>query len=347
MEYTDEQLKRAISGWIAANNATLAENAVMPHYSCRHRSRIQAIAEIQQKRESRKRILRNIAGTAAMLLLVLGTVVFTSSEAYSAVRNWLAEVRNKLFYQSIINTEDDHAVVICTLGNLPEGFERVGSYHSGYSGRSIYRNHETGEYLQFEYTKSTEKQVAEIEKKGESAGVFSESGDETRYYYIERDGECSLFWYDPDHDLIFNVESNLSIDALSGPCANVRFRLPVYGPAWLPEGYTEVPEMRSTVYPWVIMRFTNDRGEDLVFSCHDMAKSNGFITDLLVENVEYERLEIDGNDAIYSPGIGTVKENDLIIVDDKNNLVFCISATLDRETLIKIAGSIRCTETEW
>ncbi len=95
------------------------------------------------------------------------------------------------------------------------------------------------------------------------------------------------------------------------------------------------------------MRFTKDRGEDLVFSCHDMAKSNGFITDLLVENVEYESLEIDGNDAIYSPGIGTVKENDLIIVDDKNNLVFCISATLDRETLIKIASSIRCTETEW
>ena len=347
-EFTDEQLKTAAAGYLKAEAAVLAAGATLPLYSKRHNDRMQHILAAYRRKTSRRRTRRSIAAALAVLVLSFGILTAVSPTVYAAVESWTLNIYNKIVDYRFSHTSDDHAFLICAPAKLPEGFVRTENYRSGYYCRSTYKNAETGDYLRFEYRRPTEKQITDIERRGKEAELLLESGI-IKKYYVQTSKSSKLFWYDPQHELVFYVESSLGRQELASAFENVSMRLPMYGPTWLPEGYKEMEEERIVDSSCIELVYADSEGEPAIgIGCYNRATFFGLSVDGLGDDVsETEKLMINGNVAFYHPGTENDPSVSLIMIDEHNHLVIWIDALLGKDDLIRLTESIKCTESEW
>ena len=345
--FTDEQLKTAIAGYLLAESAALPANAPLPLYSQSHKDRMQDIFAAYRRKTSRRRTRRSIAAALAVLVLSFGILTAVSPTVYAAVESWTLNIYNKIVDYRFSHTSDDHAFLICAPAKLPEGFIRTENYRSGYYCRSTYKNAETGDYLRFEYRRPTEKQIADIEKRSADAELLLESGI-IKKYYTRSKKSSKLFWYDPQQDLVFYVESSLGKEDLASAFDTISMRLPMYEPTWLPEGYKEIEKEHEVNAAYIRLVFADESGETTTyFGCYNMSIISGIAIDKLGDDVITEELFIEGKEAFYHPGTENEPGNNLIIIDMKNDLAFEIYSMLPKEDIVEIANSIKCTETEW
>ena len=345
--FTDELLKEAIAGYLKAEAAELPENAPLPLYSQAHKERMQSIFAAFRRKDLRKKTRLSIAAALAVFVLSVGMLAAVSPSVYAALESWTLNISNRIVDYRFAHTEDDHAFIICAPGSLPEGFVRTDNYHSGYYTRSTYKNEETGDYLRMEYRRPTEKQKAKVENRGASAELLTDMNRIFKYY--EQSGETSnLFWYDPYRELVFSVETSLGKDILKESFETMDMRLPLYEPTWIPEGYKEIVEERMNDAISVGLLFADqDSQPTIVYDCYDMASFNGLAVERLGDDVETEKLIINGNVAFYHPGTEHAPGNDLIMIDEDNNLVLTISSLLSKEDAVEMMRSVICTEVAW
>ena len=346
-EFTDEQLKTAIAGYLQAETAALPNNAPLPLYSQKYKDRMQSIFAAYRRKTSRRKTWRSIAAVLAVFVLSFSALTAASPTVYAAVESWTLNIYNKIVDYRFSHTDGGRVFLICAPGSLPNGFVRTENYRSGYYCRSTYKNAATGDFLRIEYRIPTEKQIADIEKRSASAELLLEDGIIKKYYTQTSKGS-KLFWYDPQQSLVFYVESSLGKESLAAAFKIVSMRLPMYEPTWLPEGYTEIAEERVIDRSGIDLVYADANGEPAIgFGCYDMSVFNGLIVDRLGDDVDTEKMMINGNSAFYHPGTENTPAGTIVMMDEKNHLVIWINALLNKESLVSLTESIECTESEW
>ena len=344
---SDEILKKAVISYCEALCASEQREAPVHSFSELYSIRIQKLIAVVRRRRRVKQIMRNVLVAAVCMLIIAGAVVVSSPTAYAAVRSWTINIYNKLVDYTFNHTEDDHAAIICAPADLPEGFELAETYHSGYYTRKLYKN-SSGSYIRLEYRKPTDTQKARIEKRSaEAERVTTANG--VPMSYLQGSSKNELFWYDADRSLVFSVESNLDKDALLDCFSSVSYRLPLYEPTWLPEGYKEVQRMEHYPYYDIIYAVS-----DLDFSQHvilysycDIAETDGVVIDRLGDDVVVEGVRINGILGKYYPHTDGMEGGDFILINEKDKLIYMIESDLDKNLILRLAESIMCVEESW
>ena len=235
-------------------------------------------------------------------------------------------------------------MIICDPAGLPEGFVKAETYHSGYYTRKLYKNAETGDYIRFEYRKPTQAQVDRLEKRGQKAEPVTAANGVPMYYAAGSPNE--LFWYDADRKLIFSVESNLNRNMLLSSFASVDYRLPLYEPAWLPEGYEGID--KTDYYPNYDITYYNPATDSYIYySYSDLAETDLITIDQLGEDVIVEDVIINGEQSHYFPSANGNQDGDLVYIFETENIVIILTTDIGIDNCVRFAESIRCTESSW
>ena len=341
--FTEEELRSAVYAYGEAWRKSCPSEDPGHVFSELYKSRKTGVLSASRKRQARLRIWQSIASVFIVLVLAFGMVLAASPTVRAAVLNWTVNVYNRIIDYRFYHNEDDHAFLICDPGSIPEGFVRTEEYHNGYYARKVYTDPDTGSYIKLEYRKPTESQIKSMEKQAASAELFLEDGV-IKKYFTQKGAKYKLFWYDPQRNLVFHADSNLDKATLADCFKTINFRLPLYEPAWLPEGYEEIDRTNGFLNQMMIYMCSN---QTVVYEYSDMAEMSIVSIEHLHHETEIEHLVINGSEGYYHPHEAGREGGDLIIIDENNKLVFMIEANISRDEIIKVSESIVCTETDW
>lgn len=116
--------------------------------------------------------------------------------------------------------------------------------------------------------------------------------------------------------------------------------LPTVKFGWLPEGFAEerVDDIGG-VNGHLVYLFTKDE-EAIVFTCQIMQSGTKHI--IFDEDAVSEKTEVNGLPADYYQSLIDGDSNVLVWIDNDNGVIYDLNACLDKETMIKIAESIKC-----
>lgn len=340
-EYTDNDLRLAVAAYCRDLCADETDYDPGHVFSDLYNERIRKILAVSRRQIHRRRVLHIAASIFIVLMLAFGAVMAFNEPVRATVINWTINIYNKLVDITFNHSEDDHAYIICTPGELPEGFELAENYHSGYYTRKVYKNAE-GQYIKLEYRKPTEVQKRRIDKRGTSSEIITSSMG-VQMFLSAGNGKCDLFWYDADRDLAFYVESNLDSNTLIRCFDILQMRLPLYEPTWLPDGYEEVNDFSGFLTHYIDYYYPKT-GDYIYYGYSDMAETDMVFIDKLGDDIVVDQLLINGNQAYIFPETEGTFGSDLIIIDETNHIVFTISSMLEREDLLILAESITCKE---
>lgn len=340
---TDTQLKKGLLAYLDACSAKVPAGMQEPLFSVQHDSRMRLILSAGKRRESRRNIRRSAAAVLLVLVLSFSMVMAFSAEARAGFQGWFIKIRKDLIQYEFNHTMDDRAYIICAPGSLPEGFEKAETTIKDNYTLKLYKNDLSGDTIRFEYSNATETMIAEVNRQKASAELLLKDGIIEKYC-IQDGNNCRVFWHDPQRRLVFFVDSSLDKSALASCFKTMNFRLPLYEPTWLPEGFEEVD--KEMIYPSVDLLYMKS-DEMLLFTYYDIAELEGIDIDRLGDSVDYKKMTINQLPAYYFPASKRVFGSDLVIVDEENNLVYIVCAILPEDVLVSIAESIVCSEIEW
>ena len=355
--FTEEQLRSAVIEYAEALYASdperVPEHIFSERYETRKRQIIEMARELGSKRRRRavlRKTLRSAAAAAIVVIISFALVMTFSQTVRAAVLNWFVETYNKIIYFRFDHEEDGKGVIICEPGDLPEGFVRTSAERSGSHAVKTYKDPETGEYIIFEYYRPSEDQIREAQKPADASETYL-IFDYYEAYYTES-GRCrQLRWYDPDRDLVFCAGSDINDkEAFINAFKEIDLRLPHYEPDWIPEGYEEYE--RSDDYPSFCIHYSDKEGRrPIYYYVYDMAESDMIFVQKGVgeetDDAVYEKIQIGSMPAYYCPPTEHDGGAELIIIDEKDHFIYCITADLSEEELIRMAESIKCSETSW
>lgn len=340
-EFSEKDLKLAVAAYCREFCAPEPEYDPGHVFSARYNEQIRKILSMSRRQIYMKRALRMAASLFIVLMLSFGAVMLMNGSARAAFANWTVNIYNRIVDITFTHTGDDHAYIICTPGELPEGFELAENYHSGYYTRSLYKNAE-GQYIKLEYRRPTEKQKQRIEARGAGAET-AVSAQGVKMFLEEGRNVSHLFWYEPHQDLAYYVESDLDRETFLRCFDTLNIRLPLYEPTWLPEGYKETE--RNDFYPgFDIDYYSQDSDSYIYFGYSDAAETDLVFFDHLGKEIYVEHIKINNNQGLFSPSADGKPGGDLVVIDEKNHLVFVISAVIERSEIVRLAESIICKE---
>ena len=346
-DFSELELKNAFcaygEAWCAAAPVFDSAHVFSDSFE-RQKFNILGLGNKQFKRENGMKALKKAVAIIIVILAISGAVLSIPS-VYAALRNWTVEIYNKYIDFTFVHSDDDHAVIIAQPGNLPDGFELAENYHNGYYTRSIYEDSEGKTYLQFEYSKPTEVQKQKIERRGKKADeVIFDVG--IKAYFVSSESRNRLFWYDEERDLFFNVISNIGKYELLECFPTVSYRLPYYGPEWIPDGYEETG--RYDVYPEYIIEYRNKAEDSFIYlTYNDLAEYGGMTAFFGGNEIDYDVIETGTCFYYYASPVKEDSYSDILWFDEEHKLIFSVNAMLDKESLLRFAKSIRCLESDW
>lgn len=337
-EFSEKDLKLAVAAYCRDLCAPEPEYDPGHVFSKRYNDQIRKILSMSRRQIYMKRALRMAASLFIVLMLSFGAVMLMNGSARAAFVNWTVNIYNRIVDITFTHTGDDHAYIICTPGELPEGFELAEYYHIGYYTRSLYKKAE-GQYIKLEYRRPTEKQKQRIEAR--SAGAETAVSAQGVKMFLEEGRNVShLFWYEPHQDLAYYVESDLDRETLLRCFDTLNMRLPLYEPTWLPSRYEETDRIYDYPYNYIVYTDVNNPELLLLFYYSDMAE-----TDLITiwkghDDIEPESIALNNCNAfLFLPSKNDIG-SELVWVDETNNLVFVLSGELSKEDIVSIANSV-------
>ena len=340
-EFSEKDLKLAVAAYCRDLCAPEPDYDPGHVFSERYNEQIRKILSMSRRQIYMKRALRMAASLFIVLMLSFGAVMLMNGSARAAFVNWTVNIYNRIVDITFTHTGDDHAYIICTPGELPEGFELAEYYHIGYYTRSLYKNAE-GQYIKLEYRRPTEKQKQRIEAR--SAGAETAVSAQGVKMFLEEGRNVShLFWYEPHQDLAYYIESDLDRETLLRCFDTLNMRLPLYEPTWLPEGYEQEGLYESMTSTYI--NYYNEMTDEYIYYGYsDYASTDLVGVDRLGEETIVENISINGCQGYFFPKTDKVMDNDMIIIDNANNLVFTITSMLDKSEMITLAESITSKE---
>ena len=149
----------------------------------------------------------------------------------------------------------------------------------------------------------------------------------------------------------FRAESDLPSEELIQAFSALDWHLPEYGPTWIPEGFELIDEYRDPANSAFIY-YNAESGDVITFEYSDYGETDS-LTGILTDADHLEAVFINGHKAVLgytdpnSPDFDPSEINngtDLTWADDDIMLIFSISGSPNRETILRFAESIKAIE---
>ena len=288
---------------------------------------------------------RIVRAAACILLAALlgGTVLAISPEARAAFVGWVREVYETWFVYKYHGKNYESGDVVYRPSWLPDGYTETSTPDLYEQEVIVYKNAD-GSLLIFGYSQNAmdlyvsrdEAIIRQTTVRGNAAEL---------YLYEIEDAFSSLVWTDADSGLIFWITSTLdgetmvkiaeSVTAQEVPKTQV-----IYRPAWIPDGYYEASRVETDTQTTIIYE-DNDNHLITFYYVRDADATSIYleqkgveIKSVLISNI-FADLYLDEDEE---------NANSLVWVDEKNGVLFWISANCNEEELIKIAESVTAQE---
>lgn len=118
--------------------------------------------------------------------------------------------------------------------------------------------------------------------------------------------------------------------------------LPLYGLGWIPEGFEETDVLYIDIYYKAI--YINPKTDQLFVFEYDYMDDGTVPMVIPDEEINLEKTKINGMPADFYQAPKDEDTNILFIFDEESNICFTISASIDRDTMFKIAEHIYLAE---
>lgn len=119
--------------------------------------------------------------------------------------------------------------------------------------------------------------------------------------------------------------------------------LPLYGLGWIPEGFEETDVFHIDIYYKVM--YTNPETNQLFVFEYGYMDTGTVPMVIPDEEINLEKTKINGRIADFYQAPRDEDTNILILLDEESNICFSIAASIDRDTMFKIAEHIYLVET--
>ena len=288
---------------------------------------------------------RIVRAAACILLAALlgGTVLAISPEARAAFVGWVREVYETWFVYKYHGKNYESGDVVYRPSWLPDGYTETSTPDLYEQEVIVYKNAD-GSLLIFGYSQNAmdlyvsrdEAIIRQTTVRGNAAEL---------YLYEIEDAFSSLVWTDADSGLIFWITSTLDGETMvkiaeSVTAQEVPKMQVIYRPAWIPDGYYEASRVETDTQTTIIYE-DNDNHLITFYYVRDADAASIYleqkgveIKSVLISNI-FADLYLDENEE---------NANSLVWVDEKNGVLFWISANCNEEELIKIAESVTAQE---
>lgn len=118
--------------------------------------------------------------------------------------------------------------------------------------------------------------------------------------------------------------------------------LPLYGLGWIPEGFEETDVLYIDIYYKAI--YINPKTDQLFVFEYDYMDDGTVPMVIPEDDINLEKTKINGMPADFYQAPKDEDTNILFIFDEESNICFTISASIDRDTMFKIAEHIYLAE---
>ena len=118
--------------------------------------------------------------------------------------------------------------------------------------------------------------------------------------------------------------------------------LPLYGLGWIPEGFEETDVLYIDIYYKAI--YINPKTDQLFVFEYDYMDIGTVPMVIPEDDLNLEKTKINGMPADFYQAPKDEDTNILFIFDEESNICFTISASIDRDTMFKIAEHIYLAE---
>lgn len=118
--------------------------------------------------------------------------------------------------------------------------------------------------------------------------------------------------------------------------------LPLYGLGWIPEGFEETDVLYIDIYYKAI--YINPKTDQLFVFEYDYMDDGTVPMVIPEDDINLEKTKINGMPADFYQAPKDEDTNILFIFDEESNICFTISASIDRDTMFRIAEHIYLAE---
>ena len=302
------------------------------------------IQEETQSKRTRYRILRRVAAVFLVILLGSGTWLGADVEARAAFLSWFREVVGDSVRYSYAGDVPEENIADYRCSWLPDGVEAAEVEISDTSGHVIYTSQED-DFAVFSYSYMhsgtalhlfpTEEEMVHtpMQINGMRADFYEESGE---------NDSCFIIWFDEENRIFFDINSNMSKEDTIGMAQSVQQGLalqlmPQYTCTWLPEGY----HARELAWGSHSRTISCLKGRNHIRLDYEYQEGRSAREVFRIEEYsERKTVSVQGNDAVLymntQPG-----EHTLVWADESSGIAFCLEATENEETMLRVAEAIK------
>ena len=301
----------------------------------------------QEKGQHKKRKRSPLQRVAAVFLAVLigsGTWLGVDVEARAAFISWFREFVGDSVVYSYVGDVPEKNITNYHCSWLPEGVEVTEVDASDTSGHVIYTSPDD-DFAVFSYTYMhsgtalhlfpTEEELVHTEM--QINGMHADFYEEPCENY-----SCFIIWFNEENQIFFDINSNMSKEDTIRMAESIQEGLalelmPEYACTWLPEGY-QARELSWGSHSRTISCLNDQDHIRLDYEYHDGQNAEELFG--IDEYAESKSVTVWGQDATLYLNTDD-DEHSLVWADTESGIAFCLEATEDEETMLRVAEAIK------
>lgn len=298
--------------------------------------------QVQQKKK-RRTPLQRVAAVFLAILIGSGTWLGVDAEARAAFVSWFREFTGDSAVYTYVGEVPEKDITNYHCAWLPDGVEAMEVDVSDTSGNVVYFSLE-GDFAVFSYTYMHSGTALHLFPSGEEL-VHSEmqiNGMHADFY--EEPGEnysCCIVWFDEANKTFFSINGNLSKEETIHMAESVQEGLALelmqeYTLMWLPEGY-RAHELAWGSHSRIISCLNGEDHIRLDYELYDGGSAEDVFG--IDEYAERKTATVSGQEAILYLNTDE-DEHSLVWADEAAGVAFCLEATEDEETMLRVAEAV-------
>lgn len=300
-----------------------------------------------QRRKKRRSPLQRVAAVFLAILIGSGTWLGVDAEARAAFVSWFREFTGDSAVYTYVGEVPEKDITNYHCSWLPEGVEAMEVDASDTSGHVVYISEEN-DFAVFSYTYMHSGTALHLFPTGEEL-VHTEmqiNGMHADFY--EEPGEnysCCIVWFDEANKTFFDINGNLSKEETIRMAESVQAGLalelmPEYTLTWLPDGY-RARELSWGSHSRTISCLNEENHIRLDYEMQDGKSAEEVFG--IDEYAERKTVTVLGQDAILYLNTDE-DEHSLVWADEAAGIAFCLEATEDEETMLRVAEAVSVAE---
>lgn len=348
MKITDEMLYQKVAEardlWLDAT----VNNMDVPHheYPAEFKATVKKQANLEKKQRKAKKTIRRVAAVFLACLIGSSTWLGFDVEARAVFVRWMKEMVGLSALYTYSGESPRTPVSDYRFGWTPEGMMPVDLAGDDVLAYVLYMGVDgycTLTYQQMSESTNTQLNLGVEDMTHEVVDINGMYGD--CYVTVGDNYSCDVIWFDETSGVAFTASGSLPKESILRMAESVELgvameMLPEYICSWLPEGYDVISFSKGT-QGRIKNYHTGSDDKPLIRMDYKVPKDKSLQEQFYLDSYsEKKTLSVNDNHAELYIGTDDAGTNALVWLNADADLSFCLSSSLDTETLLQIAEGV-------